>query len=138
MLFHLFIVVLVVISRMIANWVLFITRDEEEIGDAAEYFTKQYIKETKFYNSSFVTLKTLYVVIDNFEFKLKLQVSLVIRGRYAPSFWTANLEFADKKSTNNKGRMYNIKEQANRYSNHRQIAVTSTVLGSRRCHFAQA
>jgi hypothetical protein len=26
-----------------------------------------------------------------------LQVSLVIRGRYVPSFWTANLEFADKK-----------------------------------------
>jgi hypothetical protein len=96
--FYLFIVVLVVISRMIANWVLFITRDEEEIGDAAEYFTKQYIKETKFYNSSFVTLKVFYVVIVNFEFKLKLQVSLVIHGRNVPSIWTANLEFVNKKS----------------------------------------
>jgi hypothetical protein len=28
----------------------------------------------------------------------KVQVSFVIRGRYVPSFWTANLEFADKKS----------------------------------------
>ena len=28
----------------------------------------------------------------------EIQVSLVIRGRYIPSFWTANLEFADKKS----------------------------------------
>jgi hypothetical protein len=27
-----------------------------------------------------------------------VQVSLVIRGRYVPSFWTANLEFTDKKS----------------------------------------
>ncbi len=29
---------------------------------------------------------------------LVLQVSLLIRGRYVPSFWTANLEFASKKS----------------------------------------
>jgi len=29
---------------------------------------------------------------------LYVQVSLVIRGRYVPSFWTANPEFADKKS----------------------------------------
>jgi hypothetical protein len=28
----------------------------------------------------------------------EIQVSLVIRGRYVPSFWTANLEFADNKS----------------------------------------
>ena len=27
-----------------------------------------------------------------------IQVSPVISGRYVPSFWTANLEFADKKS----------------------------------------
>ncbi len=27
-----------------------------------------------------------------------VQVSLVICGRYIPSFWTANLEFEDKKS----------------------------------------
>ncbi len=27
-----------------------------------------------------------------------VQVSLVIRGKYVLSFWTANLEFADKKS----------------------------------------
>ena len=27
----------------------------------------------------------------------QLQVSLVICGLYVPSFWTANLEFADKK-----------------------------------------
>ncbi len=78
---------------MIANWVLFITRDEEEIGDAAEYFTKQYIKETKFYNSSFVTSKMFYVLKVNFEFKLKLQASHVTHGRYV-----SNLEFADKKS----------------------------------------
>jgi hypothetical protein len=30
--------------------------------------------------------------------KFHIQVSLVIRGRYVPSYWTANLEFADKKS----------------------------------------
>jgi hypothetical protein len=29
----------------------------------------------------------------------EVQVSLVIRGRYVPSFSTANPEFADKKST---------------------------------------
>jgi hypothetical protein len=29
---------------------------------------------------------------------IEVQVSLVIRGRYVPSFWTANLEFADYKS----------------------------------------
>ncbi len=28
----------------------------------------------------------------------EVQVTLVIRGRYVTSFWTANLEFADKKS----------------------------------------
>jgi hypothetical protein len=28
----------------------------------------------------------------------KVQVSLVIRGRYVPLFWTANTEFADKKT----------------------------------------
>jgi hypothetical protein len=27
-----------------------------------------------------------------------IQVSLVIRGRYVPLFWTANTEFADKKT----------------------------------------
>ncbi len=27
-----------------------------------------------------------------------IEVSLVIRGRYVPSFWTKSLEFADKKS----------------------------------------
>ncbi len=27
-----------------------------------------------------------------------VQVSLVIRGRYVPLFWTVNLEFADNKS----------------------------------------
>ena len=37
-----------------------------------------------------------YVVAD--ELFLTLQVSLVIRGRYVPSFWTANPEFAVKKS----------------------------------------
>jgi hypothetical protein len=29
--------------------------------------------------------------------KIDIQVSLVIRGRFFPSFWTSNLEFADKK-----------------------------------------
>ena len=29
---------------------------------------------------------------------LAIQVSLVIRGRYVPLFWTANTEFADKKT----------------------------------------
>jgi hypothetical protein len=28
----------------------------------------------------------------------QIQVSLVIRGRYVPLFWTANTEFADKKT----------------------------------------
>jgi hypothetical protein len=36
----------------------------------------------------------LEITTDNFA----VQVSLVIRGRYVLSFWTANLEFADKKS----------------------------------------
>jgi hypothetical protein len=31
------------------------------------------------------------------EFNSTIQVFLVICGRYVPSFWTANLEFADKK-----------------------------------------
>jgi hypothetical protein len=30
--------------------------------------------------------------------RFAVQVSLVIRGRYVLSFWTANPEFADKKS----------------------------------------
>ncbi len=29
---------------------------------------------------------------------LHIQASLVIRGRYVPVFWTANTEFADKKT----------------------------------------
>ncbi len=29
----------------------------------------------------------------------EVQVSFAIRGRYNPSFWTANLEFSDKKFT---------------------------------------
>jgi hypothetical protein len=29
---------------------------------------------------------------------VQILVSLVIRGRYVPSFWTVNLEFADKKA----------------------------------------
>jgi hypothetical protein len=33
--------------------------------------------------------------------KLSIQVSLVIRGRYVPPFWTANLEIADKKAVFN-------------------------------------
>ena len=32
------------------------------------------------------------------QFLFELQVSLVIRGRYVPSFWIVNLEFAHKMS----------------------------------------
>jgi len=32
------------------------------------------------------------------EYKTTIQVSLVIRGRYVPLFWTVNTEFEDKKT----------------------------------------
>ncbi len=65
------------------------------------------------------------------KFLIDIQVSLVISGRYVPSFWTANLEFvikrpfltgklsflsmwisefADKKSANNEVRLYYFNE----------------------------
>ncbi len=81
----------------------------------------------------------LQILREMSEYKFKgifilVQVSLVIRGRYVLSFWTANLEFAvkksifdwksvilglfqmwmsefaDKKSANNEGRLYYIRE----------------------------
>ncbi len=41
---------------------------------------------------------SLHFIRSNFYARSFIQVSLVIRGRNVPSFWTANLEFADKKS----------------------------------------
>ncbi len=40
--------------------------------------------------------------------KTDIQVFLVIRSKDNPSFWTANLEFADKKFANNEGCLYLI------------------------------
>jgi hypothetical protein len=55
---------------------------------------------------SWLTLQTIILVTNIFSFidfthcrrcELKVQVSLVIRGGYVLSIWTANLEFADIK-----------------------------------------
>ena len=37
----------------------------------------------------------LYVAV---QLGITVQVDLVIRGRYVPLIWTANIEFADKKT----------------------------------------
>jgi len=47
--------------------------------------------------SKSLRFQKLWESLKNLLFRKK-QVSLVIRGRYIPSFWTANPEFADKKS----------------------------------------
>jgi len=36
--------------------------------------------------------------VKNIKSRFQLQENLVIRGRYVPLFWTANTEFAEKKT----------------------------------------
>ena len=45
-------------------------------------------------NDNNMVSNKLYYQVHN----ISVQVSLVIRGRYVPSFWTTNPEFVDKKS----------------------------------------
>ncbi len=47
---------------------------------------------------STVITKNINGPIEFVQPSLTVQVSLVIRGRYVPLFWTANTEFADKKT----------------------------------------
>ncbi len=60
-----------------------------------------WLYQYKFYNWHFLkeVKKSLQkILVHKLISLIYVQVSLVIRGRYVPSFWTANPEFADKKS----------------------------------------
>ncbi len=60
-----------------------------------------FIKDFNFFSEAYKTYKIKQLpltICDHFPIISLLQVSLEIRGRYVPSFWTANPEFTDKKS----------------------------------------